>query len=138
MKTRSARSRVCTLIAALSLIGMTAVTGCASKQVTGLSTLTPDGSVPIRTEIKDFILGPGDELSISVWRFNDLNQVALVSKGGDIQMLPVGEVHVAGLNAYQVRDVLAERLSDYIVNPQVSVSVKSLKSQKIFVLGEVY
>lgn len=137
MTTDSARFKAQRMVATLLFIGMTALMGCAPKQKAVLPTPSSDDSTPIRTEVKDFILGPGDELEISVWRFNDLNRVARISRGGNIQMPLVGDVHVAGLNAFDLRDVLAERLREYIVDPQVSVSVKSLKSQKVFVLGEV-
>jgi len=49
----------------------------------------------------------------------------------------IGDVEVAGKGIFALRDELGERLSEYIVNPQVMVTVTSVGSYKILVLGEV-
>jgi polysaccharide export outer membrane protein len=56
---------------------------------------------------------------------------------GKIYYPLVGEIKAEGLSAKQLRDKLREGLLKYYVDPQVSLIVTSIGSQKVFVLGEV-
>ncbi|MHC4259025.1 MAG: polysaccharide biosynthesis/export family protein [Planctomycetota bacterium] len=87
--------------------------------------------------VSEFILGPGDELRISVYRHDDLTQEVRIGPSGKIMCPLAGDVQASGLSIFQVRDSIRDGLSRYIVNPQVSVSILSAQSQKIIVLGEV-
>ena len=50
----------------------------------------------------------------------------------------IGDVRVAGLTPGAIEALLRDLLGkDYLVNPQVSVSVQEYRSQRVFVLGEV-
>ena len=49
----------------------------------------------------------------------------------------VGDIYVAQKDLFAFRDELQKKLSKYLVEPQVMVSISSIKSQKIMVLGEV-
>ncbi len=122
---------------AVLMLGAAILVGCAAHKENIAPGPPPEDSTPIRTEVKDFILGPGDEIDVTVWRFPDLTRAARVSTSGEIQMPLAGDVKVSGLSAFELRDVIAERLSGYITDPQVTVSVRALRSKKVFVLGEV-
>jgi polysaccharide export outer membrane protein len=137
MRAHSKTSRVSWVVAAILVLGATGLVGCAASKEAMAPGPPPDDSVPIRADVKDFILGPGDEIDVMVWRFPDLTRTARVSTHGEIQLPLAGDVRVTGLSAFELRDVIAERLSGYITDPQVTVSVRTLRSQKLFVLGEV-
>ena len=50
----------------------------------------------------------------------------------------IGEVRAAGKSTQVLERELAAKLGDgYLINPQVIVTVKEFKSQKVFVMGEV-
>ena len=49
----------------------------------------------------------------------------------------IGEVQAAGRSISALRADLKERFSKYLVNPQITISVSSIQSQKVLVLGEV-
>ncbi len=86
----------------------------------------------------DYVLGPEDEISITVWDHPDLTRKARVNIEGKISFPLIGELRVTGLSQLQVEKKLKEMLADgYIVDPQVSVQVTEYRSQKIFVIGEV-
>jgi polysaccharide export outer membrane protein len=86
----------------------------------------------------DYVLGPEDEISITVWDHPDLTRKARINIEGKISFPLVGELRVTGLSQLQVEKKLKEMLADgYIVDPQVSVQVTEYRSQKIFVIGEV-
>jgi len=88
-------------------------------------------------EISEYILGFGDELEISIFRHDDMTKKVRILPDGKIHYPLVGEIKAEGLSANQLRDKLREGLLKYYVDPQVSVIVTSIGSQKIFVLGEV-
>ncbi len=86
----------------------------------------------------DYVLGPEDEISITVWDHPDLTRKARINMEGKISFPLIGELRVTGLSQLQVEKKLREMLADgYIIEPQVSVQVTEYRSQKIFVIGEV-
>lgn len=61
----------------------------------------------------------------------------IVDHDGSVFFPYVGIVHVAGLTTESLRSLVTSRLGHYIKAPQVSVSVASYRSQKVFVVGQV-
>ncbi|OHB71725.1 MAG: hypothetical protein A2W23_06955 [Planctomycetes bacterium RBG_16_43_13] len=96
---------------------------------------TEDAEIPITKP--RFIIVPGDELSISVYRNEELNRRILIPPDGLIFFPLVGEIDVVNMSPGQIRKIITDGLSEYIVDPQVSVDPVVIRSQKIFVLGEV-
>ncbi|NWF52701.1 MAG: polysaccharide export protein [Nitrospirae bacterium] len=85
----------------------------------------------------EFILGPGDIVEIKVYRHDDLTMIAPIDTSGKISYPLVGDIQASGLSIFQLRDKIRDGISEYIKDPQVSVSIKSVQSQKVYVLGEV-
>lgn len=83
------------------------------------------------------VLGAGDELTFNVWRHDNLERTVQIDPAGNIQLPLAGEIKASGLTISQLREEVSLRLSKYLVNPQVDISVSNLKSQNIYVLGEV-
>lgn len=85
----------------------------------------------------EFVLGPGDVVEITVLRQDDLRRTAQVSPAGRIMYPLLGDIPAEGRSIFQIRDAIQAGLAGFIINPQVSVSIVSVHSQKIIVLGEV-
>ncbi len=85
----------------------------------------------------DFILGDGDTIEISVYRHDDLNSTVRIDSSGKIMFPLIGDLKVTGKSLYMLRDEMQDKLSKYLINPQVTINVQSVQSQKIIVLGEV-
>lgn len=80
-------------------------------------------------------LRAGDELKVSVWDHDDLNQTVSIREDGTFSFPLIGDVQAAGRSLRQVEQEVQERLDrDYIVNPQVTVQ---LTGRKFSILGEV-
>ena len=85
----------------------------------------------------DYRLQPGDTVAISVWKEKDLETEALVRPDGGLSFPLVGDVEAAGHTLRQVRDVLAQRLKPYIPDPVVTVAIKQIGGDHVYVLGRV-
>ncbi|NLJ28517.1 MAG: hypothetical protein GX433_10955 [Deltaproteobacteria bacterium] len=82
-------------------------------------------------------LGIGDILTINVWREPILSGETFVRNDGKISMNLVGDVQAAGRTPMELRDEIQEKLSEFIENPVVTVTLKMATSQKYYVIGEV-
>lgn len=99
-------------------------------------------------ERTDYRIGPGDVLQIIVWDHPELTIPAgqfrdaetsgqQVGEDGNMYYPYVGTIRVAGMNVAALRDLLTERISTYIQNPQLDVRVVGYRSQRVYVVGEV-
>ena len=85
-----------------------------------------------------YIIGPGDELSIRVLDVSDIPDKPIkVDPDGQISLPLVGRIQAADKSVEAFEADLTERLRTYIISPQVSVSVTEYGSQPVSVLGEV-
>ncbi|WP_119628145.1 polysaccharide biosynthesis/export family protein [Methylocaldum marinum] len=91
---------------------------------------------PLLQMPQNYRIVPGDVLEISVWREEDLTKQVLVRADGALSFPLVGDVPAGGLTIEDVRVTLTERLTDFLADPVVSVSVITT-SQKIYVVGKV-
>jgi len=77
------------------------------------------------TEKIEYLISTGDILDISVWDNPDLSKEIMVQPDGAISYPLIGEIDVVGLNVVQLTQELTQRLSTYIKDPLVSLTVKS-------------
>jgi len=82
-------------------------------------------------------LQPGDVLEISVWKETDLQKEVLVRPDGAFTFPLAGEVDARGKSVEAVRSIIAERLQKYVPAPVVTVAVKQIGGNRIYVLGKV-
>jgi polysaccharide biosynthesis/export protein len=95
------------------------------------------GQDPNSIRISEFILGHGDKIDVTVYRHDELKRTVQVDMSGKIMFPLVGDIQAAGLSVFQLRDRMRERLAEYIIDPQISLYVNAVLSQKVVVLGEV-
>lgn len=84
-----------------------------------------------------FLLGPEDLLVVTVWRNQDLSREVVIRPDGIISMPLIGDVKAAGLSSDVLAKRIAERLTEFMSSPTVSVQVKEVNSYFIYVMGEV-
>jgi polysaccharide export outer membrane protein len=85
---------------------------------------------------QEYRIGPRDLLGISVWGQDDLSRDYTVDHDGFVPFPLLGRVRAAGLTTKEMAARLTEHLGkDYLVDPQVIVTVKEYLSQKVQVLG---
>jgi protein involved in polysaccharide export with SLBB domain len=85
----------------------------------------------------DYILGPGDELSISLWGGVSMNLLRVVDRGGRIVLPEAGPMEVAGLSMEKVQELITNNLHEQYRNVHVALTVSAIHSFRIYVVGDV-
>jgi polysaccharide biosynthesis/export protein len=85
----------------------------------------------------EYLIGPEDILEISVWKEEGLEREVLVRPDGKLSFPLAGDVQAAGRTPEQVQTEITERIQRYIPDPVVTVTVKAIGGNKIYVIGEV-
>jgi len=123
------------------LIIFVLLNGCSTIAPTSKSTveaISPTSDeVPKEIKVNEFILGSGDKVEIIVYRHDDLKRTIQIDTSGKITYPLVGDIQAGGLSIFQLRDKIRDGLLKYIIDPQVSIGVTAVQSQKVTVLGEV-
>ena len=84
-----------------------------------------------------YAVKPGDTLEISVWKEPDLQRTVLVRPDGQFSFPLVGEVDARGKTVNELNKTVSDRLTKYISDAVVTISVQEIKGNKIYVLGQV-
>jgi polysaccharide biosynthesis/export protein len=85
----------------------------------------------------NYTVKPGDLLSISVWKEPDLQKETLVRPDGSFSFPLVGEVDAKGKTVADLTKTMSQRLTKYISDPVVTVSIQEIKGNKVYVIGQV-
>lgn len=86
----------------------------------------------------NYSIGAEDVLNITVWGHDDLTRTVTVAADGYFSFPLIGRIKAGGLTVRSLETTIAQLLDkDYIVNPQVTITVKEFRSKKVFILGEV-
>lgn len=89
------------------------------------------------SEEDSYVIGAGDQLSISVWKEEGLQKELVVNPDGYITFPLVGDIKASGINTKALTKLLVDKLNTYIPNPNVTVSVLQSTSNRIYVIGQV-
>ncbi len=88
----------------------------------------------------EYIVGPQDRLSITVFDEPTLTKTVTVDTDGSFEYPLVGRITAGGLSVRQITDSLKKRLGPpdgFLVNPQVNIEVETYRSQVVYVNGQV-
>lgn len=85
----------------------------------------------------EYRIGKRDVLDVSAWGHPDLHIQSQVLPNGVLFFPLAGEVEVVGKTIAEIQEILAEKLSVYLIDPQVMVSVVSVTPLQVKVIGEV-
>lgn len=108
----------------------------AAKKGTG-SNSGVDLSLRPVTDDPNYVIGPEDELIVSVWKEPEISRTVPVRPDGKISLALLNDVQASGLTPMQLGLDITEKLKKFIAEPQVTVIVERINSQRIFVVGEV-
>lgn len=89
------------------------------------------------TDDPNYVIGPQDLLDISVWKEPELTRPVPVRPDGKISMPLLNDVQAAGRTPLQLASDITAGLKKFMTDPQVTVIVTTINSQRVFILGEV-
>jgi len=95
------------------------------------------GSTNAATANPNYVIGPQDVLDISVWKEEQLTKTVPVRPDGKISMPLLNDVQAAGLTPTQLAGQITESLKKFVTDPQVTIIVREINSQRVYLLGEV-
>lgn len=78
----------------------------------------------------DYLIGVDDRLQVTVWRNPELSVIVPVRPDGKISVPLIGDVQAGGRTPEQVAQMIREKLSNYIREPQVTVILTELRSHE--------
>jgi len=82
-------------------------------------------------------IAPGDVLEISVWKDESLSREVVVPPDGVISFPLAGDIASTGMTVTQLRNIVTDRLIEYVPDATVTVLIKSINSLKAYVIGNV-
>lgn len=88
-------------------------------------------------EASRYTLGTNDVIEITVMRHPEVSGQYAINSEGKIQYEFVGDIKISEMVKDEVAKVVKERLSEYIVNPEVNVKIVGYNSKVVYVVGEV-
>jgi polysaccharide export outer membrane protein len=111
--------------------------GQSQAAALGTASTAPMTSVVVTPE-ESYAIGPSDVIEIEVLRAPELSTTYRVDSDGTIMVPYIGSIEAAGKTARQLARAIATGLrGDYLVNPQVAVSVLQVNSRTFFIQGAV-
>lgn len=115
----------------------TLLTGCSGTSSLPQATTRPS----LTTDVNDYkyLIGPGDNVSIFVWRNPEISGSFVVRPDGKVTTALVEDLDVSGRTPTMLAREIEEKLATYINNPRVTVSVGGFSgplSEQVRVIGE--
>ena len=85
----------------------------------------------------DYHISPADLISVTVYQDLEMNRKVRVNANGAISMPLIGAVKVGGMTLIEAQTTIEAKLTQYLVNPQVSLFIEEYGNKTVFVMGEV-
>jgi polysaccharide biosynthesis/export protein len=102
----------------------------------GVAALAQEAALQATAE-PDYRIGPGDQLSIEVWKDKDLARLVTVLPDGKVAYPMVGEIVAAGKTVAQLQKEIEGKLSLFVKDAVITVEVRQVNSLQIYVIGHV-
>jgi polysaccharide export outer membrane protein len=131
---------------AATVIGFLLCCGQLACQEGGLGSAVPSatgtgrfGAGPLEGTVDpgQYVLGPGDVLSIGFWGDVGRSERVVVNPDGDALVQPVGPLRVTGMTLADARKLITDTLAPYYRPGILSVSLVAIRSFQVHVVGMV-
>jgi len=99
--------------------------------------LAADIPNPAKPPVEFYVIGPGDQLEVVIWKEPSVSGPVKVRPDGFITLPLINEIQAVGLSTAQLRETLQKKYKDFIKDPFVTIRVQQIMSSEIFLIGEV-
>ncbi|MBD3344385.1 MAG: hypothetical protein GF401_04905 [Chitinivibrionales bacterium] len=90
-----------------------------------------------RIDPEKYTLGPGDEITISVWGNSEKNYVLLIDSEGRLQIPLVGSIHLAGKSLAEAKKEIKDEMMQIHKDVKITIILSAIRRFKCYVVGEV-
>lgn len=97
----------------------------------------PSLQTSVRYSDEKYVIVPDDTLQIRYVFHPDMNQEAVVQPDGKITAALAGQVTAAGMTTAKLEELLKERTSDQLRDPEVAVNISKFADRNVYIGGEV-
>lgn len=84
-----------------------------------------------------YIIGAEDILYIHVWKEEQFSRTIPVRIDGKISLPLMDEIQAAGQTPLQLKELLTQKLKEFVENPMVTVIVMESNSFQVYISGEI-
>ncbi|MEM7769171.1 MAG: polysaccharide biosynthesis/export family protein [Cyanobacteria bacterium P01_A01_bin.37] len=99
--------------------------------------LPPEETATANTLQNRYILGPGDQIEIEVFGYEEFSGTKVILPDGTITMSLIGDVQASGQTLQQLTADLYNQLNVVLVEPAVTVTLLTLRPVIVTIAGEV-
>ena len=100
----------------------------------GADTFSPATDIPIPA---DYVMGPGDSLTIQLYGKENSTHNLVLNRDGQVMFPNIGPVTLAGMSFSHVSQKIDDVVSQQMIGVKSSVSMGSLRTIRVFVMGDV-
>src|SRR5262249_20730911 len=133
----AARTKRSAGIALIMVLGL-GLGGCASPSLGTAREVAPPEVVRSSVRFqKEYLLYPGDQLEVAVWRNPDVSRTVTVRPDGFISLPLLQDVQAAGLTPRELAQSITKLCAPRLLNPEVTVLPMQTRQPTVYVLGDV-
>jgi polysaccharide export outer membrane protein len=114
-----------------------ATANSAPKDAGGAGQAATTNAHQAATHDPSYLIGAQDVLDVDVWKEKELTRTVEVRPDGRISLPLLNDIQAAGLTPMQLAANITDGLKKFITDPQVTVIVTQINSQRVYILGEV-
>ncbi len=138
---------ICSTLVSMGLLPACVLMGIA--QTAGKPVLTPSGGAAPASvstaaatgpvDSNTYVLGPDDQIQVTVWEDAQLSGSFVIRPDGKISLPLINDIQAAGLTPTQLAQNITDGLKKayFKEEPTVGVTVLSIKSKNVYLMGEV-
>ena len=98
-----------------------------------VSTFAPVTNVPVSS---DYIVGPGDTFTVTLWGRINAQYVVEIDRNGQIVLPEVGVLNVSGMTMAKMEDYLQDQVARKQTDFKMAVTMGRLRTIRVYVVGE--
>ncbi len=96
------------------------------------TTFAPDINVPVGP---GYVLGPGDEIHITIWGKVEGSWNVVIDRDGNISLPKVGVIGITGFTFSEIKNLLYKEFSKYYTSFEMNLSMGALRTMRVYVVG---
>lgn len=101
-----------------------------------LGALLTAGSAYAAEPDETYVISPRDHIKISVMFHDDLSGTYVPLSDSTFEYPLIGTVNAPGKTVLQLTEEMKQRLSEYIIDPKITINITSMGGTKVYVFGQ--